>query len=364
MAGSVNPSGQPVQLSTGPPTLSYREALAPPCSSCTSSPCCTHLLLRDFRMDTIMDVDYATFLLNFEGILLAIRPDRQVDVYLYQPCGNLDVDRGLCQVHGSALQPAVCITYQSHTCSYRKVFTTDLHAEKPLLDAHRMAWLAEQITFDDDRRISGFPAWDDLLAGLAALPTERRPAPARGPDPMAEEWRSVVLGHKPDAGDRRGEFHRFSSPAVSDPCEGCGAWCCRTLVFDRGLPQTSSQVEFLRYCIGFPNVEIGLADTGWAVIVHATCRHLDGNRCSVYGQPERPLKCSYYDPFACAYRGHFGVPNPDDIVRVSRHHFPAVADSVVFDGLGRVVAIPPLDVLREQVARAEVAAASAADRTS
>ncbi len=354
----------PVAVSTKPAPgrpLTYREAMEPPCLDCATSPCCTHLLLRDFQINTIMDVDYATFLLNFEGIVLGLQSDRKVDVYLHQPCGYLDVDSGLCQVHDTGLQPAVCVHYKSHTCSYRHVFATDLHHDKPLLDWRRMEWLAEQIAFDEDRNVIGFPEWDAVMEAFAQLPTERRPAERRGPDPVLEQWRSIVLSPKPDpdeTGDS-GSFHRFSDAAVTDPCEGCGAWCCKTLVFDRGTPTDASQVEFLRYCIGFPNVEVGVADNGWAVIVHTTCRHLSGNRCSVYGRPERPLKCGYYDALSCAYRGHFGVPTPEDVVRVARHQFPVVADSIVFDDLGRIVAIPPLHIMRERVVQAERAAAVA-----
>lgn len=352
----------PVTISTrtvakGP--LTYRAALEPPCLECATSPCCTYLLLRDFQLDTIMDVDYASFLLNFDGIVLGLQPDRKVDVYLYQPCGNLDVGSGLCRVHNTNLQPAVCVHYKSHTCSYRHVFTTDLHHDKPLLDWRRMAWLAEQILFDDDRKVVGFPDWDEVLGAFADLPTERRPAKLHGQDPVLEQWRAVVLSQKAESEEATsGSFHRFSDSAVTDPCGGCGAWCCKTLVFDRGTPGDASQMEFLRYCIGFPNVEIGVAENGWAVIVHTTCRHLSGNRCSVYGQPERPLKCGYYDALSCAYRGHFGVPVPDDVVRVARHQFSTVADSIVFDELGRIVAIPPLSVLRERVVQAERAAAA------
>lgn len=55
----------------------------------------------------------------------------------------------------------------------------------------------------------------------------------------------------------------------------------------------------------------------------------------------------------CSYRGHFGVPRPDDIVRLRREHFGVVADSIVFDDLGRIVAIPPIEILRDRLEEAE-----------
>jgi hypothetical protein len=352
---------EPMSLTLGRPTdgrLSYREALQPPCLTCTTSPCCTYLLLRDFQIDTLMDVDYAVFLLNFEGIVLGLQQDRKVDVYLYQACGNLDVPSGMCKVHSTKLQPAVCVHYKSQTCSYRHIFTTDLHADKPLLDFKRMQWLAERIVFDDDRRVAGFPEWSQVLEGFASMPTDRQPAPPPPPDPIIEEWRAIVLSEKGFEEDQPDGYHHFSDAEVTDPCQGCGAWCCKTLVFDRGLPGDASQLEFLRYCLGFPSVEIGVAADSWAVIVNTTCRHLVGNRCSVFGTDERPLKCGYYDAMSCTYRGHFGVPRPDEVVRVTLGQFGVVAESIVFDDLGRIVAIPPIQVLRDRLEGAERAAAS------
>jgi hypothetical protein len=91
------------------------------------------------------------------------------------------------------------------------------------------------------------------------------------------------------------------------------------------------------------------------VIVHTTCRHLDGNRCSVFGSDERPLKCGYYDALSCTYRGHFGVPEPADIVRVNRDQFRILADSIVFDELGSTLAIPPIEKLRDWLTEFEIA---------
>jgi hypothetical protein len=331
-------------------SLSYREAMEPPCLSCQSSPCCTHLMLTDFQMKTLMDVDYARFLLNFEGIVLGLDESWKVDVYLYQPCGFLDVGSGLCTVHSTPLQPNVCVHYNGHTCGYRVRMDVDNHELdeiRPVLNTARMEWLAAQLAFDDRRRISSTPAWAEVLEGFRNIPISRRPLPVAAPDPVYDEWQSIALSGKPS--ERESTVHRYGDAEVLSPCEGCGAWCCKMLVFNRGLPREASQLDFLRYSAGFPSVEIGVAEDGWAVIVHTTCRHLDGNRCSVFGQPERPLKCGYYDALSCGYRGHFGIPQPSDIVRVKRPHFEAVAASLAFDELGRIVAIPPLDLIRRQV---------------
>ena len=122
------------------------------------------------------------------------------------------------------------------------------------------------------------------------MPLHRTPAPAPEPDPVI----GGVAVHRavPEGIGRRAPARSAATrdPEVSDPCTGCGAWCCKTLVFNRGLPGDASQLEFLRYCLGFPGVEVGVAADSWAVIVRTTCRHLEDNRCSVFGTDERPAE--------------------------------------------------------------------------
>jgi hypothetical protein len=349
-------TGVPVALGRAAGNLSYREARQSPCLSCTTSPCCTYLLLATIELKTLMDVDHATFLLNFDGIVLALGSSgASAQVYLHQSCDFLDVPSGLCTVHSTPVQPAVCVHYNAHSCGYRRAMTTDLHPEHPMLDRHRMAWLAEQMVFDGDRRVIAVPGWDEVLEAFGSMPMQSALAPAPEPDPVLEEWRSIVLSSKSSDGVDQGgrSVRRYGDREVTDPCSGCGAWCCKFLVFNRGLPVDASQVEFMRYCLGFPGVEVGVAADGWAVIVRTTCRHLEGDRCSVFGTEARPLKCGYYDALSCGYRGHFGVARPDDVVRVRRDQFGLVAEAIVFDDLGRVVAIPPIEVLRNRLEGAE-----------
>jgi hypothetical protein len=332
--------------------LSYREAIQSPCLSCSSSPCCTYLLLLDFTLESLLDVDYARYLLNFEGIVLGLGPNGKVDVYFYQPCGYLDIPTGLCTVHGTPMQPSICTHYNDHSCGYRHRMTVEVDPVRPLVDRHRMAWYADQLSFDETRRIVALPAWDDVQKAFLSMPLERRPAPSPRPDPVIEEWRSLTLSRTRSNGKRPGAYG-YSDAVVSDPCQGCEAWCCKTLLFSRDRPGEVGQLDFFRYCLGFPGVEVGVADDGWALIVRTTCRHLEDNRCSVYGLEERPLKCSYYDELKCKYRAHLGTPRPDEIVRISRDQFTVLAEAVVFDDTGRVVELPSVKALRELLEDAE-----------
>lgn len=352
------PTGVPVVISPrGRAGLSYREALQSPCLSCSDSPCCTHLMLQGIEFRTLAEVDHAIYLLNFEGVILEMsRPGAQALVYFQQSCRYLDSASGLCTVHGTSDQPWICVHYNAYSCDYRRDMVGEGRPDVPHVDRRRMAWYAEQLIFDEDRRVVGRPEWDEVVEAFASMPIERHTAPPPAPDPMIEEWRSIVLSAKPST-DRPLSPHRYNDPVVSDPCQPCEAYCCKTLVFSRPPPADTSKLDEFRYCLGFPGVELAVSDDEWAVVVRTTCRHLDGSQCSVFGTDERPLQCSYYEALKCTYRPHFGRPRPDDMVRISRQQFGVLADAVYFDDAGKLSATPSVEVLRQLLEDAERVAA-------
>ena len=86
-------------------------------------------------------------------------------------------------------------------------------------------------------------------------------------------------------------------------------------------------------------------DGTWTLLVRSRCRHLDGNRCGAFGQPERPLVCSFYDAHKCGYKNQLGELRPHDFVRVRDAEFDALAGCFAFDDHGMTVAAPgPEDV--------------------
>jgi len=337
-----------VALTSAPRTLSYGAARQSPCLSCSTSPCCTHLPLPRISLRTLTDVDKAFYLLNFEGIVLWFDQNGTVRTYFHQPCDYLDALSGLCTVHGTPEQPSVCTHYNAYSCWYRGALTADIDSVQTVVDRRRLGWYADRLSFDELRRVVARPDWDEVLEAFESMPLERHTAPPPAPDPILEEWRSIAMSTKQPSGSVP-PVHHFVDPVVSNPCDGCGAWCCKTLVFKRDGPENASDLDYFRYCLGFPGVEVGVGPDGWAVIVRTTCRHLVDNRCSVFGTDERPLKCSYYDALKCDYRIDFGTPRPPDMVRVSRAQFGVIADSFVFDDVGTIVAAPPLQLLRERL---------------
>ena len=330
--------------------LTFAEARESPCMSCTSSPCCTHLNLDSISLDTLSKVDRALYLLNFEGIYLSLFPDLEsARVLLHQPCRHLD-SSGLCSVYRTDDQPALCAAYKAQECGYRRTILTPDSEESPLVDHARMLWLAEHMTFDEDRRVSSKPAFEEVMAAFRERPFNRVAAGVPGTDPVREDWRQVVLGRKPARGP---EPHLWSDPVVSDPCRDCAAWCCQTLTFERKAPVDTESLDHLFFSLGFPSIELKISDDRWSIVVHARCRHLEDGRCGLYGRPERPIVCREYDEMACGYREDFGNPQPENIIRVELTQFRTVAESLVFDELGSIVEIPPLAVLRQRLIEAE-----------
>lgn len=93
-------------------------------------------------------------------------------------------------------------------------------------------------------------------------------------------------------------------------------------------------------------MELGIADGQWSVIVRTRCRHLEGNRCSVYGREERPLICKYYDAWKCDYKPQFGPARPETLMRVRLEQWEWLAGLLLYDEHGTIAEIPPMEALR------------------
>lgn len=78
-------------------------------------------------------------------------------------------------------------------------------------------------------------------------------------------------------------------------------------------------------------------------------RSIKGNRCSVYGRPERPILCGYYDALKCQYKPRFGQPRPNGFLRVRLEHFDWLAECFTFDEAGSILAMPPVDDVRRHL---------------
>ncbi len=325
--------------------LTLESARQSPCATCATSPCCTHLPLTTFQVTNLLELDHAAYLLNFDRIELGLSATGEWSAYYTYPCRFLDRESAGCTIHGTAAQPQICVHYNPYNCWYKRAFNSRDSEEFVRVDRARLQLLVDDIVFDDDRRIVSVPAWEDIVARMAAH--EDQPGPVREDpdlaDPMIDAWLGAPEAHAEEQVEARG----FES--LADPCSGCAAYCCTTLLFPQPLPTHVSNVDYLRFCLGFPGVELVVAEGTWSLAVKTRCRHLVDGRCSVFGEPERPLICTYYDATRCDYRAQFGVPRPRQSMRVRLEQYPALLAQMMFDDSGALLALPPFDLLRAGV---------------
>ncbi len=328
--------------------LTHKEALESPCASCPTSPCCTHLPLHTFKITNMFELDHAAYLLNFDHIELGLSASGEWSVYYCYPCRFLDRQDFSCTVHNIPTQPQICAHYNPYNCWYKRVFTRSISDEFLRIDRSRLEFVASQIAFDEFRNIADVPDWATLREGIAALPLAPKPQPSAPPagDPVVETWQKMVINlEEPET--QNGNVCSYE--ALANPCEGCEAYCCKTLVFPQSAPGHLTNLDFFRFCLGFPGIELGISDDSWSLVVKTTCRHLEENRCNIYGQPERPLICKYYDAWKCTYKINFGLPRPPDFLRVRLEQFEWLADCFKFDQNGTIIQFPDTETIRDKI---------------
>jgi hypothetical protein len=328
--------------------LTYPEALASPCTSCQTAPCCTHLPLHTFKITNMIELDHAVYLLNFERIVLGLSASGEWSVYYAYPCRFLNRQNFACTVHNTPTQPQICVHYNPYQCWYKRVLTQNVSQDFLQIDRARMEYIIAHIVFDEFRNIVEVPDWAAMVDGLANLPLQPLPSASEpsATDPVTEAWQAMLLNL--DSNPVQPE-NVYSYEALRDPCNGCQAYCCQTLIFPQALPRSITTLDFFKFCLGFPGVELGVADDVWSLVVKTTCRHLQDNRCSVYGQPERPLLCKYYDAWKCTYKINFGLPRPAGFLRVKLEQFDWLTDCFEFNQHGAIVQFPPTEMIRNSL---------------
>jgi Fe-S-cluster containining protein len=329
-------------------SLTWSEALTSPCTTCESAPCCSHLTLHEFDVEGLTDLDYARYVLNFDRMLVGIGPNGKWHVYYRAPCRYLDQSNLGCTVHDTGTQPNVCKSFSPYACWYKASYGGPVSDTLIQIDRNRLDWILERTRFDEDREIKAIPSLDEMRAAFPTLPViEDPPGPQDSllrADPVYPAWRAAVVAGDPPEPPQLRTFAELDRP-----CDGCAAYCCSSLVFPQRPPINHAQVDYFRYALGFPGIELGVGAGGWSITVRTKCRFLEGTRCSVYGKPERPLLCSYYDAHKCGYKHQFGPLRPAGFVRVRYEEFEAVAGAFRFSDSGMSTKIPTPDEVRAAI---------------
>jgi Fe-S-cluster containining protein len=322
-------------------TLNFAAARRSPCEGCEAW-CCSNLSLPEFRADDFEGLDWARYLLNFPGIRILLTASGRFIPYWRQTCRHFDEEGHLCKVHGTDLQPHICVQYNPFTCFYRTTFPAQENEEQVWVDRRRFERILTGVRVDEARETVVLPPFDLVRRAVEPVPLEPLPeAPDLAGEPAAPDG---------GAGDRRRIPLRFGDRQVTAPCEGCAAYCCTRLVVPVGKPPDAGLVDYFRYALGFPGVELVVGAESWSLALPATCRHLHDGRCAVFGSDERPLRCEYYDAWNCNYRATF-APGGEGDARVRFDELPALLAILEFDDRGQLLRLP---------SPAEVAAATRA----
>jgi hypothetical protein len=145
----------------------------------------------------------------------------------------------------------------------------------------------------------------------------------------------------------------FLHKAEENPCTGCSAPCCRVLLIPHPTPSTFMDLDYIRYMIGFPKLEMILNSDGqWQVLIEQTCRLLDEetNLCTVHATARKPKTCVFFNPYPCWYRWSFHKKeNPPNLIRINMEAFEEVLAHVQFDEDGKILQIPTWEFIRNLV---------------
>lgn len=355
MSGHAHPQAQFIpweSIANGldpfpPEPKPWAEAVASPCATCRRSPCCSHLPVHTFRITNMVEFDHARYLLNFDRIKLGLSSGGDWTVYYVYPCRFLDRNDFSCTIHATPEQPQICVQYNPYNCWYRRSLTQSVSEEFIQIDRPRFDYIAARVQFDELRNIVSVPAWETMLADLRDLVATPPPVTAAPPESDApfEAWREAVR----TGVEERDPTVPRAYDAVTSPCTGCAATCCETLIFPGAIPANASSLDYYRFALGFPGVEIGIGDDAWSIVVKTRCRHLVGGLCSVYGTDERPLICKYYDAWKCTYRVNFGLPRPPAFLRVRLEQWKWLTECFQFDQFGQVLGVPPVADIRAHI---------------
>jgi hypothetical protein len=313
--------------------LDYASASRSPCESCATSPCCSYLPLGGFRVGTLSELDYAKYLLNFQRIELGLTSSGDWSIFYRYPCRYLDRSTFACTVHDTPEQPHICRHYNPYRCWYKAALTRSSTADYVRVDRSRFEMLLTAIGFDAEGNIVESPDWPGLVQALDVVhdaPDEDACEPSPGVEGSIAAAQSTV----------------YNFEQLQQPCSGCAAYCCKVLMFPMERPADISGLDYVQFCLGFPGIRVSISDAQWAILVDTECRHLKGNRCSVFGMPQRPLSCRYYDEWRCSYKLQFEHQESAGVLRVALEQYRRLLNFVEFDRHGAVQKMPSVADLR------------------
>lgn len=99
---------------------------------------------------------------------------------------------------------------------------------------------------------------------------------------------------------KRAKMLREDLPKGECLCDYCNAKCCRYFALPIDTPDTTRDLDFMRWFLLHDKASIFVEDDDWYLLVHTDCKHLQSdNRCGIY--ETRPEICREYSTDNCEY---------------------------------------------------------------
>ena len=130
------------------------------------------------------------------------------------------------------------------------------------------------------------------------------------------------------------------------PCQECSAPCCKFLLIPHKSPATYMEMDFIRYVLNFPNINITVSKSGsWGILIEQECIHFDSesDNCRVHKTIIQPKTCSYFNPYQCNYKYNLEKGTPNSIYILTREKFENWVQLVKFNESGEIVEAPSFE---------------------
>jgi len=144
----------------------------------------------------------------------------------------------------------------------------------------------------------------------------------------------------------------FEQLKLANPCQNCEAPCCKMLLIPYQTPNTFMDLDYIRYMLGFPGVNMILHKNGtWQVQIEENCNHLnlENNLCKLHDSPQKPKTCSFFNPHNCFYKRNFTGDHIRNIIKINAHSFGIIVNQIKFDELGNIISIPQQELIERIV---------------
>ena len=308
-----------------------------PCAHCRASYCCWYLGLEKLRPSQFSHFDTLHFYLNFPNMEILVEPNGQWGIYLRQACRHLSETDHRCSIRGTPEHPKVCSTFNPYNCFYKTAISGQDPASRFVrLDRSHFLRVVENIKFTTFGTALYVP--NAAQVRTLAEPDEEVEAPSDA----VESVGSIV-----EHGAERAGTSLFG------PCSDCTGICCRYIFFWRKPIATASDLDFIRYAMGFPGVAYVIGSERCAIVVQGACRHwsLETRACGVVGSPLRPKRCQFLNEWRCSIREQF-YTHPERLVRLRTLEDVARMEKLLgFDGEDEPRRLPSVEHLQQAFGR-------------